>query len=127
MRHTPIGREHAAAISDRSSHCRRSRDRQSSTAIQDVSDAELARCRAEIAKLLSLWPRELADMSPAVRAHVVAALKRVTKLPLDVHLMITEPDRYIEAFAKAGAAMITVHQEVSPHLHRTLTHVAVPI
>jgi len=53
---------------------------------------------------------------------VVAALNRVTKLPLDVHLMISDPDRYVDAFAAAGAAMITVHAEVLPHLHRTLTH-----
>jgi len=54
---------------------------------------------------------------------VVAALKRVTRLPLDVHLMISEPDRYLEAFVAAGASMITVHAEVLPHLHRTLTHI----
>jgi ribulose-phosphate 3-epimerase len=54
---------------------------------------------------------------------VVAALKRVTTLPLDVHLMIREPDRYLEAFVEAGAAMITVHAEVLPHLHRTLTRI----
>jgi hypothetical protein len=78
-RHTPISQEHAAPTSDRSNHCRRSRDRQSRIAIQDVSDAELARCRAEIAKLLPLWPRELADMSPAGRAHVVATLKRALR------------------------------------------------
>jgi ribulose-phosphate 3-epimerase len=52
---------------------------------------------------------------------VVAGLKRATTLPLDVHLMITNPDRYLDAFAKAGASMITVHAEVLPHLHRTLT------
>ena len=51
---------------------------------------------------------------------VVRALKRVAKVPLDVHLMITDPDRYIEAFAEAGAAMISVHVEVLPHLHRTI-------
>jgi ribulose-phosphate 3-epimerase len=51
---------------------------------------------------------------------VVASLKRVAKVPLDVHLMITEPDRYIEAFAKAGAAYLSVHAEVLPHLHRTV-------
>ncbi|MFI5177196.1 MAG: ribulose-phosphate 3-epimerase [Vicinamibacterales bacterium] len=54
---------------------------------------------------------------------VVAALKRVAKVPLDVHLMISDPDRYLEAFVEAGAAMITVHAEVLPHLHRTLTHI----
>jgi ribulose-phosphate 3-epimerase len=54
---------------------------------------------------------------------VVAALKRVATVPLDVHLMIEEPDRYLEAFVSAGAAMVTVHVEVLPHLHRTLTHI----
>ena len=54
---------------------------------------------------------------------VVAALKRVTALPLDVHLMIEEPDRYLEAFAKAGASIITVHAEAVTHLHRTLTRI----
>jgi ribulose-phosphate 3-epimerase len=51
---------------------------------------------------------------------VVKALKRVATVPLDVHLMIEEPDRYIEAFADAGAAMMSVHVEVLPHLHRTV-------
>ena len=52
--------------------------------------------------------------------HVVKSLKRVATVPLDVHLMITDPDRYIGAFAEAGAAMISVHVEVLPHLHRTI-------
>ena len=51
---------------------------------------------------------------------VVKSIKRVAKVPLDVHLMITDPDKYIEAFAEAGAAMISVHVEVLPHLHRTV-------
>jgi ribulose-phosphate 3-epimerase len=51
---------------------------------------------------------------------VVASLKRVTRVPLDVHLMITDPDKYIGAFAEAGASMISVHVEVLPHLHRTV-------
>jgi len=51
---------------------------------------------------------------------VVAALRRVTALPLDVHLMIEEPDRYIPDFAEAGADLITVHQEACRHLHRTV-------
>ena len=51
---------------------------------------------------------------------VVKSLKRVAKVPLDVHLMITDPDKYIEAFADAGASMISVHVEVLPHLHRTI-------
>ena len=52
-----------------------------------------------------------------------SALKRATDLPLDVHLMILEPDRYLEAFVNAGAATLTVHVEVLPHLHRTLTRI----
>ena len=51
---------------------------------------------------------------------VVRSLKRVAQVPLDVHLMITDPDRFIEAFAEAGASMISVHVEVLPHLHRTV-------
>ncbi|MBL0388832.1 ribulose-phosphate 3-epimerase [Tumebacillus sp. ITR2] len=51
---------------------------------------------------------------------VVEAIKPHTKLPLDCHLMITNPDTYIPAFAKAGADVITVHVEACPHLHRTL-------
>jgi ribulose-phosphate 3-epimerase len=51
---------------------------------------------------------------------VVKSLKRVATVPLDVHLMITDPDKYIGLFAEAGAAMISVHVEVLPHLHRTI-------
>ena len=51
---------------------------------------------------------------------VVRSLKRVARVPLDVHLMITDPDRYIDAFADAGAAMLSVHVEVLPHVHRTV-------
>ncbi len=51
---------------------------------------------------------------------VVSAVRKVTKLPVDVHLMIVEPERYVEAFARAGADVVSVHAEVSPHLHRTL-------
>jgi ribulose-phosphate 3-epimerase len=51
---------------------------------------------------------------------VVKSIKRVATVPLDVHLMIEDPDRYIEAFAAAGAAMLSVHVEVLPHLHRTI-------
>ena len=48
---------------------------------------------------------------------VVAAIRKVTKLPLDVHLMILEPERYIDEFARAGADLISVHLEAAPHLH----------
>ena len=51
---------------------------------------------------------------------VVEAARRSTKLPLDVHLMITNPDRYIGDFAAAGADYLTVQVEVCPHLHRTI-------
>jgi len=51
---------------------------------------------------------------------IVQAVRRVTALPLDVHLMIAEPDRYIADFAKAGADIIVVHAEATNHLHRTV-------
>ncbi|MGV3703979.1 MAG: ribulose-phosphate 3-epimerase [Arcticibacter sp.] len=51
---------------------------------------------------------------------VVEAIRKHAKKPLDVHLMITDPDRYIEAFANAGASVITVHYEACVHLHRTI-------
>jgi ribulose-phosphate 3-epimerase len=54
---------------------------------------------------------------------VVKAIRRVTKLPLDVHLMIVEPERYVDDFAAAGADTITVHVEACNHLHRTLAHI----
>jgi ribulose-phosphate 3-epimerase len=54
---------------------------------------------------------------------VVRAVKRVAHVPLDVHLMISDPDRYIDAFAEAGAAWLTVHLEALPHLHRTVTYI----
>ncbi|HEY7791174.1 MAG TPA: ribulose-phosphate 3-epimerase [Vicinamibacterales bacterium] len=53
----------------------------------------------------------------------VAAAKRAAHVPLDVHLMITNPDRFIEDFVKAGASMISVHVEVLPHLHRTIAFI----
>ncbi|MBL1211927.1 MAG: ribulose-phosphate 3-epimerase [Ignavibacteriae bacterium] len=52
---------------------------------------------------------------------VVEAINGITNLPLDIHLMIEEPDRYIENFIKAGADIITVHQEEVKHLHRTVS------
>ena len=54
---------------------------------------------------------------------VVRAIKRVATRPLDVHLMIEEPDRYIDDFVAAGASMVSVHVETVPHLHRTLSHI----
>ncbi|MBX3080799.1 MAG: ribulose-phosphate 3-epimerase [Anaerolineae bacterium] len=54
---------------------------------------------------------------------VVEAVRRVTKLPLDVHLMIEKPERYLDVFAKAGATMMNVHVETCPHLHRTIQQI----
>jgi ribulose-phosphate 3-epimerase len=51
---------------------------------------------------------------------VVKSIKRVARVPLDVHLMITDPDKYAGAFAEAGADMLSVHAEVLPHLHRSV-------
>src|SRR5262249_23876358 len=54
---------------------------------------------------------------------VVEAVRRATSLPLDVHLMIIEPEKYVEAFIHAGASWVSVHAEASPHLHRTLEQI----
>src|SRR3954451_23337538 len=54
---------------------------------------------------------------------VVQALRPVTRLPLEVHLMIEEPDRYLDAFAEAGADSLLVHVEDAPNLHRTVQHI----
>jgi len=51
---------------------------------------------------------------------IVQTLKRITALPMDVHLMISEPDKYIKEFADVGADIVTVHQETCTHLHRTI-------
>ena len=54
---------------------------------------------------------------------VVKSVKKIASLPLDVHLMIEEPDRYIRDFAESGADIITVHSEASVHLHRTIQNI----
>jgi len=54
---------------------------------------------------------------------VVKAVRATTRLPLDVHLMISNPDQYIEAFVKAGADILTIHAEAATHLHRSLQHI----
>ena len=54
---------------------------------------------------------------------VVKSLRKATTLPLDVHLMITDPDRFIAPFIDAGANLISVHVEVLPHLHRTIAQI----
>ena len=54
---------------------------------------------------------------------VVAAVRAATALPVDVHLMIEKPERFLEAFAGAGAHLLTVHQETCPHLHRTVERI----
>lgn len=54
---------------------------------------------------------------------IVAAARKVTQLPLDVHLMIEQPARYVDAFAEAGADIIGIHIEADPHAHRTLNYI----
>jgi len=54
---------------------------------------------------------------------IVKAIKKIAKKPLDVHLMIVEPEKYIEQFREAGADVITVHYEACPHLHRTVQQI----
>lgn len=56
-------------------------------------------------------------------AKVIETVRRLTKLPLDVHMMVVEPEQYFDDFAKAGANVLTIHPEVSPHLHRQLMRI----
>jgi ribulose-phosphate 3-epimerase len=56
-------------------------------------------------------------------AKVIETVHRVTKLPLDVHMMVIEPEKYFDDFAKAGAATLTIHAEAAPHLQRQLTRI----
>ena len=58
-----------------------------------------------------------------VGAPVVAAIRKVTNLPLDVHLMVSNPERLVDAFAAAGADWLSVHVETAPHLNRLITHI----
>ena len=58
---------------------------------------------------------------------VVRSLARATRLPLDTHLMISEPGLYAEKFVEAGAQMVSVHIEADPHIHRTLTAISATI
>jgi ribulose-phosphate 3-epimerase len=56
-------------------------------------------------------------------AKVIETVRRLTTLPLDVHLMVVEPEKYVEEFVREGANVITIHQETSPHLHRQLARI----
>jgi ribulose-phosphate 3-epimerase len=56
-------------------------------------------------------------------AKVIETVRKLTDLPLDVHLMVVEPEKYLEQFAGAGASVLTIHPEVSPHLHRQLVRI----
>jgi ribulose-phosphate 3-epimerase len=56
-------------------------------------------------------------------AKVIETVRRLTDLPLDVHLMVVEPEKYFDSFAKAGASTLTIHAEVAPHLHRQVGRV----
>jgi ribulose-phosphate 3-epimerase len=56
-------------------------------------------------------------------AKVIESVRRLTALPLDVHLMVVEPEKYFDSFAKAGATTLTIHTEAAPHLHRQLARI----
>jgi ribulose-phosphate 3-epimerase len=56
-------------------------------------------------------------------AKVIETLRKLTDLPLDVHLMVVEPENYFDSFAKAGASIMTIHTEVAPHLHRQVSRI----
>ena len=56
-------------------------------------------------------------------AKVIETCRRLTTMPLDAHLMVLEPEKYFDSFAKAGADIITIHQETAPHLHRQVARI----
>jgi len=56
-------------------------------------------------------------------AKVIETCKAITALPLDVHLMVVEPEKYFDSFAKAGASVLSIHAEAAPHLHRQLSRI----
>ncbi len=59
----------------------------------------------------------------SVGPFIVRTVRKITSLPLDVHLMINDPDRYLDEFIDAGSSILTVHVEAATHLHRTITHI----
>lgn len=56
-------------------------------------------------------------------AKVIETCRRLTRLPLDVHLMVVEPEKHFERFVKSGASLLTIHAETAPHLHRQVMHI----
>src|SRR5436305_8564586 len=56
-------------------------------------------------------------------AKVIETVRKLTKLPLDVHLMVVQPEKYFDDFAAAGASVLTIHAEATPHLHRQLNRI----
>lgn len=96
-----------------------------------VLSADFAQLGAEVERVVSAGAHQIhidvmdgrfvpnITMGPLV----VEAIRRVTDLPLDVHLMIVEPEKHLAAFAEAGATALTVHLETCPHLHRTLQQI----
>src|SRR5580692_3718717 len=83
---------------------------------QQVAELEQAGCRMLHVDVMDGHFVPNITIGPAV----VASLRKVARLTLDVHLMITDPDRYAPLFIEAGADQVSVHQEACPHLHRTL-------
>jgi ribulose-phosphate 3-epimerase len=100
------------------------RDRRLAPSILSADFASLAREIAKVEPHAGLLHVDVMDgrfvPNITIGPPVVAALKRVTALPLDCHLMIEAPERYLKAFAQAGASHLSVHQETCPHLHRTV-------
>src|SRR5690242_10925221 len=96
--------------------------------LPSILSADMARFGAEIERVKAAGARLIhVDVMDGhfvpnitIGPPVVKSVKRIAKVPLDVHLMITDPDKYVEAFVDAGADMISVHVEVLPHLHRTI-------
>jgi ribulose-phosphate 3-epimerase len=82
---------------------------------------EIARCEAGGADLIHIDVMDGCFVpNLTFGAKVIETVRRLTDLPLDVHLMVVQPEKYFDDFAQAGANILTIHAEVAPHLHRQL-------
>ena len=85
---------------------------------------EIARCEAGAADWIHIDVMDGCFVpNLTFGAKVIETVRRLTTLPLDVHLMVVEPEKYFDAFVKAGADVLTIHQEAAPHLHRQLARI----
>jgi len=85
---------------------------------------EIARCEAGGADLVHIDVMDGCFVpNLTFGAKVIETVRRITELPLDVHLMVVQPEKYFDDFARAGASGLTIHAEVAPHMHRQVQRI----